>query len=144
MTITKVLTGKALTLRLGTAEYHQQTTLARIDSEPVTETVSPLGVDPVNLTTGTQRTLNLTALQDWPESDSLMGLLADAAASGTLVQFTLELTNAAGDVATAAGSVQGVEGPFGGEAGVLTGDLALPVVVWAGIVQTPNAKTYEA
>jgi len=135
-TPTIVLTGKSLTLQLGLVEYHQQTTLATVTAEPVTEEVAPLGVDPVTINTGVRRTLSLTALQDWPEATSLCALLEDAAESGEPIAFTLELTNPAGDTATASGTCQGVAVPFGGEAGVLTSEVVLPVLSWAGIVRT--------
>ena len=52
MGVTTVLTGKSLKLTFADVEYHQQTTLARIDVEPVTEEVAPIGVDPVTMLTG--------------------------------------------------------------------------------------------
>jgi len=128
---TVVMTGKSLTLTLGATEYHQQTTLARVTSEPVTEEVAPLGVDPVTVYTGTRRTLSLTALQDWPETGSLCKMLEDAANTGEVLAFELELTNAAGASATASGTCQGVAVPFGGEAGVLTSEVVLPVLTYA-------------
>jgi hypothetical protein len=135
MGVTTVLTGKSLKLTFADVEYHQQTTLARVDVEPVTEEVAPIGVDPVTIASGYRRTLNLTTLQDWPELDSLCGLIEAAAdAEGTL-EFELVMTNANGDTATASGTAQAQSLPFGGEAGVLTGDVALPITVWGGIVR---------
>lgn len=124
--MTTILTGKAITLKFATVEYHTQNEQAYITEEVDTENVETLGPDggQVQVVFARRYILNLVALQDWTDADSLFALLNDAAQSGIDAEFELALTDAEGNVATATGTVQGVHGQFGGDK-VLKGTLAL-------------------
>ena len=98
--MTTILTGKAITLKFATVEYHTQNEQAYITEEVDTENVETLGPDggQVQVVFTAQVLLNLVALQDWTDADSLFALLNDAAQSGIDAEFELALTDAEGNV----------------------------------------------